>query len=64
MERLRLMRQLDLIVPEEAAGQRLDAWTAAACGELSRSAVQAEKAYSSIFVSPSGSVTVFRESQP
>ena len=41
MERLRLMRQLDLIVPEEAAGQRLDAWTAAACGELSRSAVQA-----------------------
>lgn len=40
MERLRLMRQLDLIVPEEAAGQRLDAWTAAACGELSRSAVQ------------------------
>lgn len=41
MERLRRMRQLDLIVPEAAAGQRLDVWTAAACGELSRSAVQA-----------------------
>ena len=35
------MRQLELTVPADAAGQRLDAWTAAASGELSRSAVQA-----------------------
>ena len=35
------MRTLELVVPPEAEGQRLDAWTAAASGELSRSAVQA-----------------------
>lgn len=35
------MRTFDFTVPPEGAGRRLDAWLAEACGELSRSALQA-----------------------
>lgn len=34
------MKTLEFIVPQDSAGQRLDAWAASVCGELSRSAVQ------------------------
>ena len=34
------MKTFEFIVPQESAGQRLDAWTASVCGDLSRSAVQ------------------------